>query len=80
MPIWRRSSVRLAIRVPIRRAEGGLFKSAEELCRQYEALLGGTPPEREVVHCGSASAEQRDQSTAGANRDKKNWLTFPASV
>jgi thiosulfate/3-mercaptopyruvate sulfurtransferase len=33
--------------------ENGAFKSAEELRRQYEALLGGTPPERLVVHCGS---------------------------
>lgn len=33
--------------------EHGTFKSGEALRAQYEALLGGTPPERLVVHCGS---------------------------
>jgi thiosulfate/3-mercaptopyruvate sulfurtransferase len=33
--------------------EDGRFKNAEALRRQYEALLGGTPPQRLIVHCGS---------------------------
>lgn len=31
----------------------GRFKSPAALRAQYEALLGGTPPERLAVHCGS---------------------------
>ena len=31
----------------------GRFKSPEALRAQYEALLGGTPPDRLTVHCGS---------------------------
>jgi len=31
----------------------GRFKSPEALRAQYELLLGGTPPERLAVHCGS---------------------------
>jgi thiosulfate/3-mercaptopyruvate sulfurtransferase len=31
----------------------GRFKSPEFLRTQYEALLGGTPPDRLTVHCGS---------------------------
>lgn len=31
----------------------GRFKSPEALRAQYEAILGGTPPERLAVHCGS---------------------------
>jgi thiosulfate/3-mercaptopyruvate sulfurtransferase len=34
-------------------AADGRFKLAETLRQQYLALLGGTPPERLVVHCGS---------------------------
>lgn len=33
--------------------EGGRFKPAEALREQYRALLGATPPEKLVVHCGS---------------------------
>jgi thiosulfate/3-mercaptopyruvate sulfurtransferase len=33
--------------------EQGRFKSPEALREQYQALFGGTPPERVVVHCGS---------------------------
>jgi len=33
--------------------EGGKFKSAEALRAQYEELLGGTPADRLIVHCGS---------------------------
>jgi thiosulfate/3-mercaptopyruvate sulfurtransferase len=31
----------------------GRFKAPEALRAQYQALLGGTPPERLAVHCGS---------------------------
>ena len=31
----------------------GRFKAPAVLRAQYEALLGGTPPERLAVHCGS---------------------------
>lgn len=33
--------------------ENGAFKSAAALRAQYASLLGDTPPERVVVHCGS---------------------------
>lgn len=33
--------------------EGNVFKPAGALRAQYEALLGGTPVERLIVHCGS---------------------------
>ena len=33
--------------------EDGRFKSPAALRAQYEALLGDTPPERLIVHCGS---------------------------
>jgi thiosulfate/3-mercaptopyruvate sulfurtransferase len=32
---------------------GGKFKTPEALRTQYEALLGGTPPDHLTVHCGS---------------------------
>jgi thiosulfate/3-mercaptopyruvate sulfurtransferase len=34
-------------------APDGMFKSSEALREMYLALLGGTPPARLVVHCGS---------------------------
>lgn len=34
-------------------APDGRFRRAEELRRQYDAVLAATPPERLVVHCGS---------------------------
>ena len=33
--------------------ENGRFKSAQTLRAMYEEVLGGTPPERLIVHCGS---------------------------
>ncbi|MCC6528414.1 MAG: sulfurtransferase [Polyangiaceae bacterium] len=33
--------------------EDGTFKSRDELARLYTRILGGVPPERLVVHCGS---------------------------
>lgn len=33
--------------------QDGRFKSAPQLRSQYESLLGGIPPERLIVHCGS---------------------------
>ena len=33
--------------------ENGRFKPAQTLRAMYEELLGGTPPERLIVHCGS---------------------------
>jgi thiosulfate/3-mercaptopyruvate sulfurtransferase len=33
--------------------ESGRFKPAADLRQQYEAFLGGVPPERLIVHCGS---------------------------
>lgn len=33
--------------------DGGFFKDRSALRTQYDQLLGGTPPERLIVHCGS---------------------------
>lgn len=33
--------------------EGGRFKGRDELRAMYESLLGGRPPDRLIVHCGS---------------------------
>lgn len=33
--------------------ENGRFRSAAELRRRYETLLGGVPAQRTIVHCGS---------------------------